>query len=585
MLLLPKLFTLLLRGLDALLEVLTRVANFLLSPGRPLAFNLSAGLVLLVFSFAFTWSVGNRGIFLLDYSIVFDGAWKVLQGQVPYRDFAVAHAPIAYYLLAGAFQWFGASYSTFLGFAGALNVLGVLASILIARRLAPGTELLVGLVTSVWYMPIMGFPQIEHVAFCFDFVALWLVVEAGLSLAWPAWLARVLAGSLLLAAVLTKQNAGIFFSPVLLLYVALLPFPKMKSRVVSLLAILLGFLLAIVLFILWLWASTDPLLFKHHAIDVPSQFGWQRLAFAFGPKKLLLLLILGISGRYSIQLLALLSYLLLGLMVLKALYGKSRLAKGVYSPLSLLFGLLSFHLLFTLSMLNQAESGLPFIGLVAGLTIGLLRENPVRLDLHWPDSGGCQERLEISSSHPLLPLLFFMMLLLLVYQGSQVSWQRVVNEFTAGTEFTENLNIPELSSLRWGNPTFLGYSYGQLYAPVTKAEFEGLYWYLRKTDKNFFVFPSSTILYGLLHKPSPAPWLYFLEGHSHDVGDLPRLDNAALVSFQKKNVCVWVQENASFMGEHDKYWKLPKTAAWLSSNFKKTRQFGPYDVLENTNCK
>lgn len=572
----------LLRGLDLLLPGLGRIVYFLMSPGRPLAFDLIAGLGLLVFSFAFTWSAGNRGIYLLDYSIVFDGAWKVLQGQVPYRDFAVSHAPIAYYLLAGAFHWFGASYFTFLGFAGALNVVGVLASIRIARRLAPGTELLVGLVTSVWYMPIMGFPQIEHIAFCFDFVALWLVVEAGFSIAWIAWLARMLAGSLLLAALMTKQNAGLFFSPVLMLYVALLPFPKMKSRLASLLAILLGVLLALIPFVLWLWTSSDPSLFKHHVLDVPSQFGWQRLAAALSPQKLIPVLILGICSRYSIQLLTSLSHLVLGLMTLKVLYGKSPLAKGVYSPLWLLFGLMFFHLLFTSSMLNEVESGLPFIGLVAGLSLGLLRENLAGLDLHWPDR---QESLAISSTHPFVCLPFLMMMLLLVYQGSKVSWQRVANEFPLDTGFTEKLNIPEASSLRWGNPTFLGGSEGKFYAPVTKAEFEGLYWYLRKTGKNFFVFPSSTILYGLLQKPSPAPWLFFLEGHSHAASDLPRLDTTALASFQKTNVCVWVKENASYMNEHENYSKLPKTAAWLTSNFRKTQQFGPYDVLENTNCK
>jgi len=583
--LLPKLSTRLFGGLDALLQGLGRVIYFLMSPGRPMAFNLAAGLALLVFSFAFTWSVGNRGIYLLDYSIVFDGAWKVLQGQVPYRDFAVSHAPIAYYLLAGAFKWFGVSYFTFLGFAAALNVLGVLASILIARRLAPGTELLVGLVTAVWYMPIMGFPQIEHVAFCFDFVALWLVVEAGLSMAWPAWLARILAGALLFAAVMTKQNAGIFFIPVLVLYVALLPFPARKSRLASVLMICLGFLLAILPFLFWLWTSSDPLLFKHHVLDVPSAFGWHRLAVALAPSKLLPVVVMGICGRYSIQLLTLLSYLVVGLVVLKALYGKSPLAGSIHSPLSLLLGLMVFHLLFTSSMLNEVESGLPFIGLLAGLTIGLLRANLGSIDLRWRDSASSGQILELSSSHPFVSLPFIFMMLLLVYQGSKVAWQRMANEFSVGTEFSETLDIPEASSLRWGNPTFLGGSNGQFYAPVTKSQFEGLYWYLRKTDKNFFVFPSSTILYGLLRKPSPAPWLFFLEGHSHAVEDRPKLDNAALASFQRLNVCIWVKENASYMDEHNDYWKLPKTAAWLNSNFKKTRQFGPYDVLENTNCK
>jgi len=36
-----------------------------------------------VFASVFVWLVGHRGFFLLDQSILFDGAWRVFQGQVP----------------------------------------------------------------------------------------------------------------------------------------------------------------------------------------------------------------------------------------------------------------------------------------------------------------------------------------------------------------------------------------------------------------------------------------------------------------------------------------------------------------------
>src|SRR5690349_21181100 len=43
----------------------------------------------LAFSFLWVWEVGHRGLFMLDQSIVFDGAWRMVQGQVPYRDFVM----------------------------------------------------------------------------------------------------------------------------------------------------------------------------------------------------------------------------------------------------------------------------------------------------------------------------------------------------------------------------------------------------------------------------------------------------------------------------------------------------------------
>ena len=46
---------------------------------RALLFALGVG-VNLVF--------GRRGFMPLDHSIVFDGGWRLLSGQVPFRDFA-----------------------------------------------------------------------------------------------------------------------------------------------------------------------------------------------------------------------------------------------------------------------------------------------------------------------------------------------------------------------------------------------------------------------------------------------------------------------------------------------------------------
>src|SRR5688572_7754987 len=47
---------------------------------------LAVYLAVVAFAFVFVWFVGHRGVFLLDQSILFDGAWRVFQGQAPYRD-------------------------------------------------------------------------------------------------------------------------------------------------------------------------------------------------------------------------------------------------------------------------------------------------------------------------------------------------------------------------------------------------------------------------------------------------------------------------------------------------------------------
>jgi len=219
--------------------------EFALSAERPLWIDVILTGIVLGFAFVYNWLAANRGIYFYDYSIVFDGAWKIAQGQTPYKDFARSHAPGAYYLLAGAFRLFGATYITYIGFASALNLIGVFCAIRIGRKLGPGTELLIGLLTAVWYMPILGFPQIEYVAFCMNFVSLWLVVEAFDTESRWGQLMRATAGFCLFAAIMTKQNAGVLFAPVVFGCMVMLPFGKLKPRIYATVALGIGFVCAL----------------------------------------------------------------------------------------------------------------------------------------------------------------------------------------------------------------------------------------------------------------------------------------------------------------------------------------------------
>src|SRR5690349_18534714 len=75
------------------------------------AFGL--GLIgVLAFSFVWVWEVGHRGLFMLDQSIVFDGAWRMVQGQVPYRDFVMPFGPVTFALCALMFRVAGVDFST-----------------------------------------------------------------------------------------------------------------------------------------------------------------------------------------------------------------------------------------------------------------------------------------------------------------------------------------------------------------------------------------------------------------------------------------------------------------------------------------
>lgn len=527
----------------------------------------------MLFAFAFNWLAANRGIYFYDVSIVYDGAWRVLQGQRPYQDFAMSHAPLAYYILAGAFQLFGVSYATFVGLASFFNMIGALATMRIAGRLAPGTEFWAGLMTAVWYQAMPGFVQVEQVAFFFNFLCFWMLVEAGASGTARANGLRALGGVCLVAAFLSKQNGGVFFIPVAAACLLLPAYASWRQRWMAAGAFVGGALVLAGAFGAYLFLAADPARFWHHVIAVPSRFGGGRIGFSLTPKVLLANFILGINAIFAVRTASRVAFVALALVAVRA-YQRPEARRLLPLPvIGSLVGLLIFHYCFVSSMLNEQENGLPFLGLEVALSVGLFRWTVPLLE-------GVGEDLFQQRKWLVVP--FLAVFGMLIYIGATVAWGRSVNQFPENATFTERVELPQARFVQWGEPSSLGGSPTD--GRVSRQEFEGLVRYLEAKDQNLFVFPASTILYGFLKKPSPAPWLYFLEGHSFASEDLPRLDGETVSNLQRHNVCVWVKETASWLGEHEEYYKLPRTKAWLEGNFGLVRRFGPYEVWERSAC-
>ena len=56
-----------------------------------------------------TWPSG-KFIYFRDYSIIWDGAYRLTQGLSPYTDFGIPVGPVSFYLPALFFYLFGASW-------------------------------------------------------------------------------------------------------------------------------------------------------------------------------------------------------------------------------------------------------------------------------------------------------------------------------------------------------------------------------------------------------------------------------------------------------------------------------------------
>ena len=80
------------------------------SVGAPRRRIVPIGLGLLLYALAFVYFLPgiNQKINTYDEGVIVYGATRVLQGQVPYRDFWTMYSPGQFYILAAAFKLFGA---------------------------------------------------------------------------------------------------------------------------------------------------------------------------------------------------------------------------------------------------------------------------------------------------------------------------------------------------------------------------------------------------------------------------------------------------------------------------------------------
>jgi hypothetical protein len=510
-----------------------------------------------VFAVAFVWFAGHRGVFLLDQSIMFDGAWRVYQGQVQYRDFVSAFPPLPFAIQALFFHLMGVDFAAMV-LAGAIsNAIAALCVVWLVQRFVPDQRaiaLIAGLLTAVWFQAPFGTFWFEQTAFCFNLLALILLLKGLDAKDSAAVTFRVGAGVMLAASLLCKQNAGAEFLP-LAFGVAVLPVLNQKKKAVrSAIDVLAGMALGGGIFAIWLWIFSSPPEFWKEYVVMARQIGSDRaglvgLLFALFPLSMTL------------------PFVLVPLGVLGAAFSKSRTAAMSSTNrvliLWIVIGGAFYQNLFKLHTDNEIENAVPFLGLIYGLSFAVFWKYTVLAE---------------TSRTELVKRAFFVGLgcLVLGYpllHGLNVSWSRSVQEFKAGAVFNHRAQVPGLSRVLWGEPT----PYGEL-TTIDWRDFEALNAWLTETQSNFFVFPDSTMLYGLHGRISPQPWLYFSPGHSFLIEDLHKVDAAVLESLQKNNVRAIVLEKDSWVLNHNLWKEMPKLKAWIEGDFEKVKDFGIYDV-------
>jgi len=532
--------------------------------------DLAVCLLITAFAFYFNTVCGSRGFFAFDQSIVFDGAYRVYSGEVPYKDFYTPHGSLVFYIQAMFFKLFGVRYYSYILSASCFNALAVLLCIILVRQVFIDSKLLsyiAGALTSVWFFPPFGTLYVDQVGFFFTIlgIVLFLAVHAD----------RHRGGTILIFAsglslglsFLCKQNIAIamgIIPPIL----AFITWHSSKWKALYYIFIYLGGMFWVFfLGLLWVYCYANPLLFSEYFLTIPFGIAVERFGDLFKDLNVFLII------APTILLLAALLYLWI-------LIRKKRSTEIKVDSLTLtgptLAIVLCASLVFSSQLFGASMNNNPSLMLVhLGLILPLLAGSMVRiLERQHALINGNKTRYTPST---VLVFAFTAAFITALFFGLSRSLNREEQEGVTGASFGSYLPLKNLTHLRWGEPTLLRFFSD---AHVSESDFVGLVKYLSKKNKRFFVFPDYTLLYGVLRVRSPQPILWFHKGVTYSKEYNKHLDLALVTSLQKHKISMVVLEKESFLGTKERLKDFPILSTFIKTAYSITETFGNFEVRE-----
>lgn len=533
-------------------------------------------LFVLFFSFYFNYEAGRRGFFPLDQSIVFDGSYRILKGQIPYKDFLIPVGPVPFYIHSFFFKIFGVRYTSYLFGSSFINTLATILSFFIVYSLFPSKRFLqfIGaILTAIWFYPPSGTPYIEQTSFFLSLLAILLILLAIISRNLN-FLFRIFlfffSGLFAFLTILSKQNAGFFILPLYFLLIISCNISEMKKILTDSFFFLTGFLTCILFFFLHIASFSNFDNFWKFAVVLPLKTGIERLfpkGFLFILSRLSPLSFLPINGFLFLVSISFLIFQIYNFENIKD-------RKNVFVASLACFYLLTFQYVFTFTTKNQPEMEIPFTGLIfalgAGITFSIIDELKIKI-FH----GERELRLPSKKFLKAILLIFFIVSgIFIAFKGVKVSLNRKAHDIFENSVFESSFSIKELKGMKWGEPTIIK---GCL---IKSEDIEKLISFFKKEKKNFFVFPDFTIFYGLLNSPPPQPLLWFHKGLTYPSYYDKSLDEWIVKDLKKKKVEILVLEECSWFGTFERLDSFPILRNFIKESFKGTKRFGIFIIYE-----
>lgn len=561
--------------------------------------NINPLISILLFLTGFTVNILYAGIgyMPLDQSIVFDGAWRILQGQTPYTDFYLPNGLVPIYLQSLFFIILKPSYLAYCLHSSIFNGLFAILSYFFLLPLLKNKTLsfLYSCATSFLFYPPMGTPYYDQHSFFFMLVT-WLTIyqlKPAISKN-KALILGVMTSIFYAAALLSKQVPAIFLIPILIWILIRKYIQYNKITLVFLVGSFVAGIVILISFFLTLNVTT----FQKYAIELPSTIGQVRTLELIDQPTKLITISLDAFDYLRLNFITRIFHLNLFFFTLcvisnayYCLKPKTNSSFNQYlrrfSPniklATLSMTLLMICFFYNAYTNNEASNGIPFIFLSLGLLhkVGLngIRLIPKTLSKVYKKKESILRLVHVIRR--IGPIIFGISIIYFLL-NSTLRFDRAVNK----TRITSNIFYisqgPLLSPM---SPlSFLKMENG-FTDHVRTDELNEVMEYFTKNKGNFFLFGDSSILYGATGRPSIFPSLWFHPGLTYpekQSGEFDEYESRLLSYIDSYKVDYFVLEGEkTFMNARIE--DFPKVNHYFRENYCLNQSIGKFQIYTHCN--
>ncbi len=232
--------------------------------------------ILVFFSYFINYFYGHLGVYPLDTFLFYDSSIRILNGEIPVKDFWVSTGITIDLMQSIFFKFFGISFKTYVAHASLMNVILTLSTFLILKKfqLSNFYSFFYSIILAVISYPLSGTPFLDHHAMIFCICAIYcffIALKDNNSICWFS------IPFFILLAFFSKQTPTVYVGLFLAFLILIYFYSKFSFRFFSNIIISSGLIL-ILIFLLLLHNEIKIIDFYNQYISYPSHIGETRMS-------------------------------------------------------------------------------------------------------------------------------------------------------------------------------------------------------------------------------------------------------------------------------------------------------------------